>query len=362
MAIRVTMTIALRDDNGVVFGTLNKVSDRHLQAEADGVYRQGQVIEFQFALEGRRVSVQGTATVIRVMPHELPHGPTTYALKIVELAPGLDAAYREWLYDLAHGGGSSARPHRDHAASISSTVSNAASRRSEGERRLRALERAKAARSNSVVSSIAGSAASSARSGVGREALRSALRGFAVRSSTPESVGPDGAPSGRARKLEVEPIVDRAPRSAPARSVAPPSASPRSMGRHEGVSVPPSDVSRVPGSRGRSDRKRPRVEVRVRTDTDPPRIEARFADSRRYLAQYRDHLDRDVLFLRHEALDFALDRRIRVRILLPTDDVVLCDASVGGCLPSGTGFVLKLDEDQRSLLRRTAAKLLRDRR
>jgi hypothetical protein len=102
--------------------------------------------------------------------------------------------------------------------------------------------------------------------------------------------------------------------------------------------------------------------VRVRTDTEPPRVEARFADPRRYLAQYRDHLDRDVLFLRHDDLALAVDTRARVRILLPTDDVVLCDARVGASLPSGTGFVLQLGDDERSLLRRTAAKLLRERR
>jgi hypothetical protein len=359
MAIRVTMTIALRDDNGVVFGTLTKVSDRHLQAEADAEFREGQLVEFQFALEGRRTSVQGQAAVIRVVPHELPHGPTTFALKIVDLAPGKEVDYREWLYDLAHGGGTSARPHRDHASSISSTISNASERRSEGERRLAAIERAKVARrTHSVVSSIAGGSASAARDGVGRQALRNALRGFAVRSSTPESAGADGEPRGRAQRLEVEPIVDRGPRSTPGASASRPP--PRL--RADDISVPPSDISRVSGRGAGSDQKRQRLDVRVRLDTDPPRVEARFLDSRRYLAQYRDHLDRDVLFLRHDDLDLALGRRVRVRILLPTDDVVLCDATVGASLPSGTGFVLQLDDGDRSLLRRTAAKLLRDRK
>ncbi len=352
MAIRVTMTVGLRDEGGVVFGTLSKVSDRHLLVQSEATYERGQRLEFQFALEGRRTSVQGDAVVVRITPHELPHGPTSYALKIAHLAPGKEAAYREWLYDLAHGGGSSARPHRDHASSITSSVSNAAERRAAGERRLAAMDRQRTdRRSSSVVSSIAGSSASAARAGVGRQALRNALRGFAVRSVSPESVEPGDSP--RRQRMEVEPIVGDVPPARPTpRRQAPPL---------DDISVPPpSDISHVSGRSRKGRRKR--VEIRVRMDTDPPRIEARFADAGRYLAMYRDHLDRDVLFLRHDQLDLPLDARVRARLLLPTDDVVLCDARVAAQLPSGVGFVLKLDDDDRSLLRRTAARLLRERK
>ncbi len=351
MAIRVTMTIGLRDSNGVVFGTLGKVSDRHLQVQSDAEYQREQIVEFQFALEGRRTSVQGDAQVVRVVPHELPHGPTTYALKILTLAKGKEATYRQWLYDLAHGGGSSARPHRDHAPSITSTISNASERRAEGEARLAALERAKGARkSHSIVSSIAGSSASAARAGVGRKALRQALRGFAVRSTTPEPASPD-----QERRLEVEPLVDGEPRPRQADRSVPPRSTP---GRREPPSITPSDFQSTT-TRGR---KRKRMEVRVRTDTEPKRVEVRFSDPRRYLAMYRDHLDRDVIFLRHEDLDLAIHSPMRARLVLPNDEVVLCDASVGACLPSGTGILLRLDDDERSLLRRTAAALLRARK
>ena len=354
MAIRVTMTIGLRDDAGVVFGTLQKVSDRHLQAQSDAEYQQGQIVEFQFALEGRRTSVQGDAQIVRVSPHEMSHGPATYALKILTLAKGKEAVYREWLYELAHGGGSSARPHQDHASSISSTLSNAEQRRLEGERRLAALERAKSERrSRSVVSSIVGSSVSSARPGVGRQALRQALRGFAVRGGDVGSAGPDDRVQ---RALEVEPLVG----GIPPRSVSPRSVSPRSMSPSSEPSITPSDYS-SPG--GRSDRpRRQRMEIRVRRDTDPSRVEVRFADARRYLAMYRDHLDRDVLFVRHDELDLPLGSPVRTRLVLPNDEVILCDASVGACLPSGTGLILSLDEGDRSLLRRTAAQLLRARK
>jgi len=351
MAIRVKMTIGLRDDDGVVFGTLSKVSDRHLQVESDASYERGQVLEFQFALEGRRTSVQGDAQVQRVVPHELPHGPSSYAMKVLAVAKGTEAAYREWLYDLAHGGGSSVQPHRDHASSISSTVSRATERRADGERRLADLERRRAQRSSSsVVSSIMGSSVSATRDGVGRQALRQALRGFAVRSSGPEAVE-HGLEGGGRRPLEVEPILGGIP---------PRSATPRSMPpRGDEPSITPSDFS----SAGRSDRsKRKRMDIRVRRDTSPARVEVRFIDPRRYLAMYREHLDRDVLFVRHDDLDFALQSPVRARLVLPNDQVILCDASVGACLPSGTGFVLKLDDGERSLLRRTAAQLLRSRK
>jgi len=349
------MTVGLRDDNGVVFGTLSKVSDRYLQVESDADYERGQMLEFQFALEGRGTSVQGDAQVVRVVPHEIPHGPSSYALKVLAVAQGMEAVYREWLYDLAHGGGSSLQPQRDHASSISSTISRTPQRRAEGERRLAQLEQRRARRSsNSVVSSIMDSSVSATRDGVGRQALRQTLRGFAVRSSGPEAVDPDSVGGGR-RPMDVEPILgELPPRSLPPHSVPPRSRPPRS----DEPSITPSGFS----SAGRSDRqKRKRVDIRVRRDTDPARVEVRFADPRRYLAMYRDHLDRDVLFVRHEDLDMALQCRVRARLVLPNDQVILCDASVGACLPSGTGLLLKLNDAERSLLRRTAAQLLRSR-
>ncbi len=110
MAIRVKMTIGLKDDVGVSFGTLEKVSDRHLQVEIDAEYHKGQMLEFQFALEGWRTSVQGEVAVVRVVPHQMPHGPTTYALKIVSIGDGKETTYREWLYEIAQGGGGGGGP------------------------------------------------------------------------------------------------------------------------------------------------------------------------------------------------------------------------------------------------------------
>jgi hypothetical protein len=353
MAIRVTMTIGLKDDAGVGFGTLTKVSDRHLQVEIDAQYDRGQPLEFQFALEGWRTSVQGQAAVIRVSPHELSHGPTTYALKIVSLADGKEAVYRNWLYEIAQGGGASVAPHPDATSSVISRVDRA-SRRAEGEQRLRALERQREARRNhSVVSSIAGSGATSDRPGVGRQALRSALQGFAGRSGDERST---------TRTTDPTPSHTRGsapPPSRPPASTAPPSRPPRRAAPwREELSVPPSSISRTASERRRTKR----LDIRVAPDASPPRVEARFHDPKRFLSQYRDHLDRDVLFLRHDGLDIAVGRQVRVRLLLPTDDAVVCDAKVATTLPSGMGLLLFLDDDERSLLRRTAARLLRERR
>jgi hypothetical protein len=122
--------------------------------------------------------------------------------------------------------------------------------------------------------------------------------------------------------------------------------------------VTPSTVSQA----GSAQRRRRRLDVRVVADASPPRIEARFHDPNRYLAQYRDHLDRDVLFLRHDDLDIAVGRGVRIRIVLPTEETLVCDGKVAAALPSGTGLLLFLGDDERSLLRRTAARLLRERR
>jgi hypothetical protein len=348
MAIRVKMTIGLKDDVGVSFGTLNKVSDRHLQVEIDAEYHQGQILEFQFALEGWRASVQGEVAVIRVAPHELPHGPTTYALKIVSLAKDRETLYRDWLYEIAQGGGATAPPPRDPTSSVVSNVDRV-SRRAEGEKRLKNLERQREARrSYSVVSSIAGSGVTNARPGVGRQALRNALRGFA------------GQPD--EEKAEDEPPASVPPPSRPPARVPAPSRPPASVpapSRLRDVpSVPPSSISHA----GSDQRRRKRVDVRVALDASPPRVDARFYEPKRFLAQYRDHLDRDVLFLRHDDLDIAVGRGVRVRVVLPTDDTVVCDGKVAAVLPSGTGLLLFLDDDDRSLLRRTAARLLRERR
>ncbi len=347
MAIRVKMTIGLKDDVGVSFGTLEKVSDRHLQVEIDAEYHKGQMLEFQFALEGWRTSVQGEVAVVRVVPHQMPHGPTTYALKIVSIGDGKETTYREWLYEIAQGGGASVAPRRDPGSSVTSNVSRA-SRLAEGERRLQALDRQREARRTySVVSSIAGSGATEARPGVGRKALRDALRGFAGRGK--------GEPADEADASQPSsPPASPPPRSQPPRSRPPVS----DTSLLEEVSVTPSTVSQA----GSAQRRRRRLDVRVVADASPPRIEARFHDPNRYLAQYRDHLDRDVLFLRHDDLDIAVGRGVRIRIVLPTEETLVCDGKVAAALPSGTGLLLFLGDDERSLLRRTAARLLRERR
>ncbi len=297
------MTIALRDEHGVVFGNLDKVSDRHLQVSIDADYQRGQVIEFQFALEGMRRSVQGEAAVIRVVPDEKGGGLCTYALKIVSLSRDAKRAFEAWLYELAQGGGTSAKPHRDHASSIISTISRTSERRREGERRLARLERSQPAQNPSWVSSIAASQRSESRTGVGRAAVRAALRGFADRST-------DGSHSAS--------VTSRA--------------------------------------------KPDRLQVKVRTDTIPARIEARFSDPATFLHQYRDHLDHDVLFLRLEAAELPVDSAVRVHLVLPTDDRMRCDAVVGAHLPSGTGLILHLEDQERSTLRAVATQLMRQRR
>jgi hypothetical protein len=289
MALRVSMTIALRDEHGVVFGNLDKVSDRHLQVSIDADYQRGQVIEFQFALEGMRRSVQGEAAVIRVVPDEKGGGLCTYALKIVSLSSDAKRAFEAWLYELAQGGGTSAKPHRDHASSIISTISRTSERRREGERRLARLERSQPAQNPSWVSSIAASQRSESRTGVGRAAVRAALRGFADRST-------DGSHSAS--------VTSRA--------------------------------------------KPDRLQVKVRPAT--------------FLHQYRDHLDHDVLFLRLEAAELPVDSAVRVHLVLPTDDRMRCDAVVGAHLPSGTGLILHLEDQERSTLRAVATQLMRQRR
>lgn len=119
----------------------------------------------------------------------------------------------------------------------------------------------------------------------------------------------------------------------------------------------PSDWSTASSTRRRG--KRRRIEVKVTDHTEPPRVLVCFHDPKRFLAMYRDHLDRDVLFLRHDGPVLPMGGSVRVRLVTPTEDVVLCDATIQAVLPSGVGIVLSLDDDDRSLLRRTAASLLR---
>lgn len=342
MAIRVTMTVALRDEHNLVFGTLAKVSDRHLMVESEAGYRRGQIVEFQFSPEGRRASIQGEAVVLRIEQAEVSGGPNSYALRIIKLSDESVALYREWLVDLAHGGGSSSRPHRHHASSIGSSVPGRVERQQEGERRLADLERRRGDRPGSEVSSIAGSSTTATRSGIGRQALRQTLRGFAVRGGD----GPLGDDSGASgRPLEVEPILGELP--------------PRPAPRVDPFrSDPPSDLSGVSARGGAGGG----LEVVVSDRTDPPRLEVVFAKPRRFLTMYRDHLDKDVLFVRCEGPPLRVDGRVKVRMVLPTEDVVLCNAHVGAILPSGTGLLLHLSSEERDVLRRVYGRLRRDKR
>jgi hypothetical protein len=299
MAIRVTMTIALRDRGGLEFATLTKVSERYLQVESEHHYPQGRMVEFQFGLEGRRTSIQGEGLVARVEPLSAPRGAQRYAIRIVTLAPPVAERYGAWLRELAHGGGSSARPHRDHASSISHASASC----------------------RGDVSDIMGSSATDARPGVGRGAVRQALRGFAV----------------RGEERAVEPLMGE------------PSAF---------DSLPAWDTDGTP-TEGRG---RPRrVSWTLARHHDPPRLELRFADPRRYLAMYREHLDRDVLFLRLEDPPLRVDSRVKVRVVLPSEAVVLCGAHVAAVLPSGTALLLRLNAEERDTLLREARGVRRGR-
>jgi hypothetical protein len=328
------MTIALRDDRGLVFATLSKLSERHMMVESDAAYDRGHLLEFQFTPEARRASVQGQAVVLRVEPATVAGGPASYALRIVELASGSAPLYREWLRDLAHGGGSSSRPHHHHASSITSSVTSASSRRAEGEQRLAALDERRRKGPSSVVSSIVGSSTTDARAGHGRKAMRQALRGFAVRRSGGDANG----------RLPVEPVLDQVV--------------PRRRDHARPVAATPSEISGVGGRQHR----RPGLEISVSDHTDPPRVEVRFNEPRSFLAMFRQHLDRDVLFLRYDGPELRVDGRARVRMVLPTDDVVLCDAHVGANLPSGTGFLLHMTEQERELLRSVYGRIRRQSR
>lgn len=309
MAIKVKISIGLRDDRGVLFGTLLEVSDRHLRATAEGLYDPGQRVEFRFPLDGYRASVLGQARVQRVVPPEFGVGLASLVLDIEELDPRCQAVFREWLYDQAHGGGTPSRPHERLVSSINSTVSSDSARARDGQRRLDALDAARAQRLGQSVPPGHSAPGSDLRQGVGRAAMREALRNYA---------GPQG----------------EAARPAPA-------------------SGPP------PSHGGETQAGGAALEVRLSDRSTPAKLLVRFHDKRRFLDMVRDHIDRDMLFVRVDGASLPVGAALSVRMALPAGEVLLCDGLVLAALPSGFGVKLELTDGDRSQVQAAAAASLR---
>ncbi|MFH1463180.1 MAG: hypothetical protein ABIO70_02230 [Pseudomonadota bacterium] len=305
MAIRVQMGIGLRDERGVVFGTLRQVSNRHLKVDIAADYPQGAQLEFQFALDGYRASALGQASVEKVLVDELGLGTSSYLLAIGSLDEHSQPVFREWLYDQAQGGGTASRPHERLISSIARAKADP-ERVREGQRRLEALDDARARRSTtSVVSSVTG-ASSSTRTGVGRAALRQALRGWGDQ--------PAGSVSSRP---------------------SPEASRPSSLDRSVAPGVLP-------------------LEVRLSESAEPPRILVRFHDRRRFLDMFRDHLDRDMLFLRLEGASLTSGTAVAVRMAFPGGDILLSHGLVLAVLPSGIAIQLRLSAEDRGQVREAA--------
>jgi hypothetical protein len=168
------------------------------------------------------------------------------------------------------------------------------------------------ARREKVTSSIVSSVSGFGKSGtVGRAALREALR---------------------ARAVERQPGT----RSAPSAN----------------GSVPPTGAARSAApERGRAG---DGIEIKVSAATDPPRMLVRFTEGVRYRAMLRDHLDKDMLYLRMDPGLAQPGTLYEVRLVLPGDEVVQCSGRVLAVLPSGTAILLSLDDGQRSRMRRAA--------
>jgi len=359
VAIRVKMSISLRDERGVIFGSLKKVSDRQLDVVCESAYMRGQLLEFQFELEGFRVSVYGKARVEGVNTPEL--GPSRYVLRIVEQESSQAAQYREWLYELAQGGGSSSRPHEHLSSIISNTARARPERMAEGERRLRAMdERRTRSSATSTSSSWLSSSVSGARRGVGRTALREALRSYTTEQDELEAWSREQderaperrRPSARPRRARVR---------GEQRSVAS-----SDVGRSERSSsvssVRPTRERRSSQNQGSAPkRKRRRVDVKVAANANPPIVNVRFNDPKRYQRQYREYLRRDALYVRIEHSGLALDTAVQVRLVIPGGHALIADGRVVADMPTGLGVALVLDDEQRHLLRLAAGRWRRNR-
>jgi hypothetical protein len=198
------------------------------------------------------------------------------------------------------------RPHERLVSSISNPKADP-DRIREGQRRLEAVDEAHARRSSpSNASSVTG-ASSPGRTGVGRAALRDALRGWG-----------EGSEGSSPRHPERETIrgtsLDR--------------------GVAQGVSP---------------------VEVRLAASAQPPRLLVRFHDRRRFLDMFRDHLDRDMVFVRCEGAGLATGTTVAVRLAFPGGDIPMAEGLVLAVLPSGVAIQLRLSAEDRNQVRQAVA-------
>ncbi len=400
MAIRVDISISLRSEYGVTLGRLLKVSDKQLLVAAESKFRPGAKIEFQLELPAYGTTVYGLAQVTRITIYT--DAPNRYLLVITQLSTKDRQVYQEWLYDLAQVGGGPSRS----SALVSSIVSTLGERpSSSGSRRVSPpKDSARPTHSGSSPgrdgrwSMSVGSAVSDARTGVGRAAVREALRArFAERlrskqraataeprgtndetptppeptdAATPGRYGLDSGSLTSAAGPALPPKRSRPVRSADAeaefsskiRTVRPTRTagggditvthSPEAERQFSSRRPTPAatDTSITPSTAPSQAPKLQRVQVTLALDARPPVVTLRYNDASRFCSDWTDYLSKDAIFVRWRESKPGHRAKVTLRLVLPSEAELSCDGEVVALMPSGFGLSLKLDDEHKTML------------
>ncbi len=382
MAIRVDSSISLRGEYGVTIARLLKVSNKNLLVEAEAQFRPGTKLEFQLELEGFSSTMYGLGQITRVTAYA--NAPNRYLLLIVQFSSKDRKLFDEWIYELAQGMGSASTSARVGSSIRSTAMDSAARAELSGGRPSRAAPRPGAASASHWSVSVSGS-----QRGVGRAAVREALRArFAERARTrraesdaqstpgarrapasrpvpvkpldrskatpepPTGPSPPSARSARSRSAEAE-FSSQTPAGPATRTAGggeitvthSPEAEQQFSARRGEVSF--SSITEANSEPGGLTRDQPKVTTRVTLENRPPLVVVRYHDLNRYLADYADYLAKDATFVRWDQQKPDHRAAVSVRLVLPTGQVVACGGQVVALMPSGFGLALLLDDGQR---------------
>ncbi|MFH1462990.1 MAG: hypothetical protein ABIO70_01250 [Pseudomonadota bacterium] len=388
MAIRVDTSISLRSEYGVTFGKLLKASDKQLLIDTDTKFRPGTQVEFQLELKAHGVTVYGIAQVTRVTA--AADGPSRYLMAITQFGAKDRRIYQEWLYELAQIGGQPSRPSAVVSSILSTRVESTAAPGGAAAPAPPPIPLPFAPQGEHAPTWSAGSSATGNRQGVGRAAVREALRArFAARGLTvpPSIAGVEPAPAVESpgRYSVGTPAPSKAP-SVPAPEAAPlppprPPRSPEAEAEFSSkihtvrptrtagggaISItaspdaeaqfsnrPQQVTSSAPDSSAPAQAPSAplrRLEVVVSTAEVPPVVSLKYNDPARYLADYSDYLSKGAAFVRWAGAKPDHRAAVSVAITLPSGQTVRCDGEVVALLPSGFGISLKFGESDRAFL------------
>ncbi len=396
MALRVDTGISLRSEYGVTPGRLLKVSDKQMLVTAETKFRPGAKVEFQLELEAYGATVFGIAQVSRVTAYT--DAPNRYLLVISQLSSKDKQLYQRWLYDLAQVTGPASRAGL--ASSIVSTLGprGPASRppQSTPERTPRSSPPAKGQGRWSVT---VGSAVSDARKGVGRAAVREALRArFAERMRSKQTTGAPPPEASREPAEQAKPAEDGTvgrygldagsitstvgssslpERARPIRSADAEAEfssklhtvprtrtagggaitvthSPEAERQFSSRRTPPTDAPSTSSKVSATPRKRKRVQVALNLAAKPPAVSLRYNDPARYRSDWNDYLSKDAIFVRWRESKPGHRAKVLLELTLPNGETLSCSGQVVALMPSGFGLSLTLDDDQRAVLKSQA--------